>query len=140
MVMCGGARSDQTCASELHEKSVTTTESVVRDEPLRAFHAQKLVSRYNNAARVRIKAGDIAAARAHTRLGKELVGRLAANDASNVSFATQRVSKDSYQADVAVRGRNAGSMSQASWATLQPGRNGQPTGRAPGWGGAHSVR
>jgi putative Mg2+ transporter-C (MgtC) family protein len=28
-------------------------------------------------------------------------------------IATQRVSKDSYQADVAVRGRNAGSMSQA---------------------------
>ena len=78
-------------AVEMLEKSIAATESVVRDEPLRVFHAQKLGVRYNNSARVRLKAGDVQGARRRAEGAVLLVERLARADAANVSLATMRV-------------------------------------------------
>jgi hypothetical protein len=61
---------------------------VVRDDAARASYSQTLVKRYNNGARVKLKFGDVAGARAHAASARELVERLVAKDPRDVGSAT----------------------------------------------------
>ncbi|MGE0357589.1 MAG: serine/threonine-protein kinase [Burkholderiales bacterium] len=72
----------------LMERSIATTESVIRDDPAPATHSQTLVKRYNNAARVRLKAHDVKGAREKSAKARNLVEQLLAADARNVGNAT----------------------------------------------------
>ena len=75
-------------AIDLLTLSIATSESVVRDDPLRVSHAQSLVKRYNNAARVHLRVGDVHGAREWASKARALVGRLVADDPRNVGNAS----------------------------------------------------
>jgi eukaryotic-like serine/threonine-protein kinase len=72
----------------LLEKSIAATESVVRDDSLSVSHTQTLVKRYNNAARVKVRVGDVSGAREMAAKGRALVEKLAAADPRNVGNAS----------------------------------------------------
>ncbi len=75
-------------AIALLEKSIATTQSLVRDDAANLLHTQKLASRYNNAARVKMKSGDLNGARDHAAKGRALVKTLLAADPLNISNTT----------------------------------------------------
>jgi tetratricopeptide (TPR) repeat protein len=75
-------------AVEMMERSVATTQSVVRDDPARVSYAQTLVKRHNNAARMKLRIGDVEGARGQAESARALVARLAADDPRNVGNAT----------------------------------------------------
>ncbi|APV52093.1 hypothetical protein BWI17_21930 [Betaproteobacteria bacterium GR16-43] len=102
-VEISGRPEDLPRAIALLDRSIAATEAIVRDDPLGVSVPQTLVRRYNNAARVRLKAGDIAGARDHAARGRALVERLAASDPGNVANATMRVSALATSSDVELR-------------------------------------
>jgi hypothetical protein len=75
-------------AVALQEKSIATTLSVVRDDALRVSHSQTLAKRYNNAARVKLRTGDIAGARDAAHHGRILIADLLARDPRDVNNAS----------------------------------------------------
>ncbi len=77
-------------AIALFEKSIATTESVIRDDAANLSHTQTLVKRYNNAARAALKSGDRNRARDHAAKGLLLDERLLAADPRNVGNATMQ--------------------------------------------------
>jgi hypothetical protein len=78
---------------------------VVRDDPLRMSYAQTLTKRHNNAARVKLKAGDIAGAREQANAGRVLVERLIAGDPRDAGSATVLAGLLSMLANIEYRGR-----------------------------------
>ncbi len=79
-------------AIEMMERSIATTQSVVRDDPLRDSYAQTLVKRYNNAARTQMRGGKLEGARDNAARARALVERLVADDPRNVGNAMMQVS------------------------------------------------
>jgi len=70
------------------DESIDTLESVMHDDPLNTSHAQSLVKRYNNAARVRLKLADVAVAGRRATQGRSLVERLVASDPRDAGNAS----------------------------------------------------
>ncbi len=91
-------------AMELLERSIVTTESVVRDEGARGARRQKLATRYNNAARVKLRLGDVEGARLKAAQGRALVERLVAEDPRNVANATILAGALSMASDIEYKG------------------------------------
>jgi eukaryotic-like serine/threonine-protein kinase len=77
---------------EMMDKAVATTEGVVRDDPLQASYASSLVKRYNNAARAKLRAGDVAGARGDSGKALSVLERLVANDPRDSGSASMLVS------------------------------------------------
>lgn len=75
-------------AVALLEKSIAATQSLVRDDTANLLHTQKLAARFNNAARVKMKSGDLNGAREHAAQGRALVKTLLVADPRNISNAT----------------------------------------------------
>jgi tetratricopeptide (TPR) repeat protein len=75
-------------AIELLEKSIAASQSVVRDDPARASHAQTLVKRYVSSARVRHHAGDVQGALVKVAQARALAEKLVEADPRNVGHAT----------------------------------------------------
>ena len=87
-------------AIELFEKSIATTESLIRDDAANLSHQQTLVKQYNNAARAMLKFGERNGARDKAAKGSALAARLVAADPGNVGIATMRVSALATAADI----------------------------------------
>jgi eukaryotic-like serine/threonine-protein kinase len=95
-----GDRAQLPRAITLFEKSIATTEAVIRDDAANLSHAQTLVKRYNNTARAKLKFADHAGARDTAAKGRALVERLSAADPANVGNATMLVSALATQSDI----------------------------------------
>ena len=91
-------------AIALFERSIEATEALVRDDPTNAFHAQSLAKRYNNAARAKLKAGDIEGARAISDRALVHVGRMVALDARDAGSASIRAGALATASEVEYRG------------------------------------
>lgn len=91
-------------AVELAEKSIATTLSVVQEDGGRASRRQTLAKRYNNAARVTMRLGDVEGARDKAVQGRALVERLAAEDPRNVENATLLAGALAMESDIEYRG------------------------------------
>ena len=87
----------------LLEKSIATTETLVRDDSANLLHAQKLVTRNNNAARVKLKSGDRNGARNNAAAALAQVEYLLAVDPGNVSNATMRAGVLAMASDIEFR-------------------------------------
>ena len=90
-------------AIALFEKSIATTEAVIRDDSANLAHQQTLVKRYNNAARSMLKFGDRNGARGVAAKGSALAARLVALDPGNVGNATMQVSMLATASDIEYR-------------------------------------
>ena len=95
-----GKKEQRPRAIELFEKSIATTESLIRDDAANLSHQQTLVKRYNNAARAMLKFGDRNGARDKAAKGSALAARLVAADPGNVGNATMQVSALATAADI----------------------------------------
>ena len=70
-------------------------------------HSESLVKRLNNAAQIKLGAGDLAGAQAATGRGRTLVQQLVAQDPRNVANKVNLMSSLSTSSDIALRaGRN----------------------------------
>ena len=87
-------------AITLFDKSIATTETVMRDDPANLSHAQTLIKRYNNAARAALKFGDIKGAAEKAARGLALVKNLVKTDAQNIANYSMLVSVLSTAADI----------------------------------------
>jgi eukaryotic-like serine/threonine-protein kinase len=90
-------------AIALFEKSIATTEAVIRDDAANLAHQQTLVKRYNNAARAMLKFSDRNGARGVAAKGSALAARLVALDPGNVGNATMQVSVLATASDIEFR-------------------------------------
>jgi hypothetical protein len=75
----------------------------MRDDATNVSHAQTLVKRYNNAARVMLKVGDVNGARGSAARARALVERLLAADPRNVANATMFAGVLSMSSDIEYR-------------------------------------
>ena len=87
-------------AVALFDKSIATTETVMRDDPANFSHTQTLIKRYNNAARASLKLDDVSGAAEKAARGLALVKNLVTTDAQNIGNRTMLVSLLSTAADV----------------------------------------
>jgi eukaryotic-like serine/threonine-protein kinase len=91
-------------AIEMLGRSIATTRSVVRDDALNATHSQKLATRHNNAARVKLRAGDVDGARAEAASGRAVVERMLAADPRNVAIASTLAGALAMASEIEYRG------------------------------------
>jgi tRNA A-37 threonylcarbamoyl transferase component Bud32/tetratricopeptide (TPR) repeat protein len=90
-------------AFALLEKSIATTESVIRDDGARASRRQTLAKRFNNAARVKLRLGDVDGARDNAAKGLALIERLTAEDPRNVENASVLAGAFAMSSDIEYR-------------------------------------
>jgi hypothetical protein len=90
-------------AIAMADRSVAATESMVRDDPGKMSYAETLVKRLNNAAQVKLGAGDLEGARITANRGNAFAERLVAADPRNVGNRVNLMSSLSTSSDVALR-------------------------------------
>lgn len=90
-------------AISMADRSVAATESLVRDDPARMSYAETLVKRLNNAAQVKLGAGDLAGARITSSRGNAFAQRLVAADPRNVGNRVNLMSSLATSSDIALR-------------------------------------
>ena len=105
-------------AIALLERSIAATTTVVRDDPGRIAHRIKLVSRHNNAARVKLAVGDMDGARAEAQRGRELAERLVAEDPRNVGNRVNLMSLLAMQSGIEQRAGRRDESIQVARATM----------------------